>query len=457
MNNKNIIISLFLVIAISSGIFLSGCTNQPGITPGNQNNITQENISQNITPSNITSDNTSLIQYNHSINNTPINAVKFNNIVDANNQFAKDLYSRYKLEDKNIFFSPYSISSALAMTYEGAKGRTAEEMQAVLHLPNDKEQIRNDFVSIYTEINKADKPYKLTTANALWAQTNFPFYEDYFNTVNTYYDGKVTNLNFKTDTENSRLTINGWVENKTNDRIKNLIPKNVLSVDTRLVLTNVIYFKANWSNKFSAEDTRDGLFTLNSGDTVIAKMMHQTGQYNYAETNNFQILEMNYAGNDLSMLIILPKEDKMNTVDAMFTPEKLIEWKTSLETKKVIVTMPKFTFESTYEMSEDLKAMGMPTAFMPFNADFTGMYNQTKTDGENLYISAVIHKTFIEVAENGTEAAAATAVIMTSATAMPPTEIPKVFNANHPFIFIIQQKATGNILFMGRLSDPTSK
>ena len=166
--------------------------------------------------------------------NNQNSVVLTNGIVDANNQLAMDLYSKYKSKEENLFYSSYSISSALAMTYEGAKGKTAEEMQAVLHLPNDKEKIHSDFASIFTEINKADKSYQLTTANALWAQNDYPFREDYFKTVDDYYSGKVTNLDFKTDTENSRVTINNWVEDKTNDKIKDLIPKGILTSDTRL-------------------------------------------------------------------------------------------------------------------------------------------------------------------------------------------------------------------------------
>ncbi|MFH1364235.1 MAG: serpin family protein [Candidatus Aenigmatarchaeota archaeon] len=368
---------------------------------------------------------------------------------EQNNMFALDLYNRYKSEDGNLFFSPYSISSALSMTYEGAKGQTAEEMQAVLHLPDDKNKIRADFVSIYDELNKADKSYKLTAANALWAQEDYPFVDEYFNVVDEYYDGKVTNLDFKTDTENSRVTINDWVEDKTNDKIKDLIPEGILSSATKLVLTNAIYFKANWSNQFDVENTWDGKFKLSSGQDVDARMMHKTTNYSYGETDNLQILEMDYIGNDLSMLIILPKDNKLNQVENDFSKEKLEDWKNNMQTEKVRVTLPKFKFETKYFMAEDLKEMGMPTAFRYPDADFTGM----SPTGE-LFISEVIHQTFIEVAEYGTEAAAATAVISGEGSAGP-TEEPKIFNADHPFIFIIQQKDSGNILFMGRMSDPS--
>lgn len=428
MNKKILTIGLILIVVVVLGIFLYWHATQPTPTPNNnQNQINQKN---------------------QSINNQASEVI-LNNVVDANNQFALDLYSKYKSKEGNMFFSPFSISSALAMTYEGAKGQTAKEMQAVLHLPNDKEKIRSGFVDINNELNKADKTYKLSVANALWAQKDYAFVDNYFNIVNDYYGGKVTNLDFEKDTENSRATINNWVENKTNDKIKDLIPRGILTPDTRLVLTNAIYFKANWSSQFDAEDTREGQFKLSSGTNTNVKMMHQTNNFNYGETSNLQILEMNYLGNDLSMLIILPKDNNLNDIENSLSKEKLDEWKESMQTKKVMVTLPKFKFETKYFMADDLKEMGMPTAFKYPDADFTGM----SPTGE-LYIGEVIHQTFVEVAEYGTEAAAATAVVM-KAGATQQQEEPKIFSADHPFIFVIQQKGTGNVLFMGRISDPT--
>ena len=389
-------------------------------------------------------------------NNQQNSVIITNGVVDANNQLAMDLYSKYKSKEENLFYSSYSISSALAMTYEGAKGKTAEEMQAVLHLPNDKEKIHSDFVSIFTEINKADKSYQLTTANALWAQIDYPFKEDYFKTVDDYYSGKVTNLDFKTDTENSRVTINNWVEDKTNEKIKDLIPQGILTPETRLVLTNAIYFKANWSSQFNAENTADGQFKLGSGASTTAEMMHQINDFKYGETKDLQILEMDYLGNDLSMLIILPKENNFNSLEDSISVASLASWKKNMDTEEVRISIPKFKFETKYFMAKDLKEMGMPTAFDGSLADFTGMWNRQRD--ENLYISQVIHQTFIEVAEAGTEAAAATAVIMAETSAGPgPVTKPKVFTADHPFIFIIQQKDTGNILFMGRVNNPTAQ
>jgi len=372
-----------------------------------------------------------------------------NNVVDANNQFALDLYLKYRSKEENIFFSPYSILSALSMTYEGARGVTASEMQAVLHLLNNKEIIHSDFFTISKKINKTDKSYKLAIANALWAQKDFTFLEDYFSTVEKYYGGKVTNLDFVSETEKSRQLINNWVEDKTNKKIKNLISQGVLNPLTRLVLTNAIYFKADWLTKFDGSDTHDQDFKLSSGSNVKVRMMNNTSSFNYGETNNLQFLEMPYVGNDLSMLIVLSKDNNLNNLDKSINIKNLTNWKKAMKVEKVVVSLPKFKFETKYLMAKDLKEMGMPTAFSD-DADFSGM-----TGKKDLYISEVIHQAFVEVAEYGTEAAAATAVVMKFMSAPMQPENLKVFNADHPFIFMIQDNQSGNILFLGRVADPT--
>lgn len=405
----------------------------------------------------------------------PINKQKTvlaNGVIEANNLFAIDLYNNYKSEGGNIFFSPYSISSALTMAYEGAMGNTAKEMQTALYLPDDKQKIHSDFVEINNNLNKTNKNYKLSVtnslwvrinnilnkknyelsvANALWLQKDYTLINSYVDIVDTYYGGKVANLDFKKDTENSRITINKWIEDKTNNKIKDLIPKGILLPDTRLVLTNAIYFKANWSNKFDTKDTIDGQFKLSSGINITAKMMNQVNYFNYGKTDDIQILEMDYLGNDLSMLVILPKENNLNKVENIFSEEKLNEWKNNMQKNRVAVTLPKFNFETKYFMAEDLKKIGIKTAFSYPDANFTGISPATtgSPNGE-LHISEVIHQAFIEVEEQGTEAAAATAVPM-----MMEVSTLKPFIADHPFIFIIQQKGSGNILFIGRMSNPS--
>lgn len=400
-----------------------------------------------------------LVQKNKILNPTPVTpntndtgatTKSIEDVVKANNQFAFDLYSQYKTKEGNIFFSPYSISTALAMTYEGAMGKTAEEMQSVFHFPQDENERRPAFAKIYNILNKEDKKYQLSTANALWAQKDYQFLVDYFNVVDKYYGGKVTNLDFVGDTENSRITINKWVEEQTNDKIKNLLPQGVIDAFTRLVLTNAIYFKGDWVKQFDKGNTREDTFWVGQSNSVKAKMMNLNGEkFNYAEVDNVQILELPYAGEELSMLVILPaaKEQGLSPVEASLDPEKLAEWKDKLVGTEVDVYLPKFKFETKYFMVGDLIKMGMLTAFSD-EADFSGM-----TGKKNLFISHVIHQAFVEVNEEGTEAAAATGVVMTKEISAGPRKTP-IFRADHPFIFLIQEKETGSILFIGRVSNP---
>ena len=386
------------------------------------------------------------------ISDTQLIPQEFETVIDANNQFAFDLYSEYKEEKGNIFFSPYSVSTALTMTYEGAMGKTAEEIQAVLRIPKDDEIRRLESAKIYDQINKNNNDYKLSTANALWAQKDYIFLEEYINNVEKYYGGKTTNLDFIAETETSRVIINDWVEDQTNDKIKNLISKGALDDRTRLVLTNAIYFKGTWILQFDKKDTKDENFKTDLGQTIKVPMMKLIGdsaRFNYAEVDKTQILELPYEGEDLSMLLILPEEDNLKKLERSISAEKLSDWRSALKKQRVDVYIPKFKFETKYFMAETLKEMGISDAFVFGAADFSQM------DGtKDLYISDVIHQAFVEVNEEGTEAAAATAVIMTWGSVGGEKAITPVFRADHSFIFIIQQKETGNILFIGRVSDP---
>jgi serpin B len=375
-------------------------------------------------------------------------------VVNANNQFAIDLYQKYKdmpeYEENNIFFSPYSISTALAMTYEGAKGQTADEIREVFHFPEEDNIRRPAFAKIYNEINKEDKKYQLSTANALWAQKDYPFLDEYFSTTKKYYGSKIKNLDFVKETEKSRLTINKWVEEQTNDKIKELLPKDppVITPDTTLVLTNAIYFKGDWALKFDKNKTIEDDFKISPLKTVKAQMMSLTGEkarFNYAETEQAQILELPYEGDQLSMLILLPKEDNLESLENSLNIDQLNVWRNRLRGTRIDIYLPKFKFETKYFMAKDLADMGMQDAFSS-SADFSGM-----TGKRDLFISEIIHQAFVEVNEEGTEAAAATAVVVLKSCVI----IPNIFKADHPFIFIIQQKDTGNILFLGRMMDPS--
>lgn len=382
-------------------------------------------------------------------------------VVDANNEFAFDIYSKLdEGEDGNVFYSPYSISSAIAMTYEGAKGQTAEEIKSVFHFPG-VEILRPNFGAIYNEINKADKGYELKTGNALWVQQDYPFLEDYKERIEKHYGGKAANLDFVGETELSRETINSFIEDQTNNKIKDLLSKGVVSPDTRMVLTNAIYFKGTWEWEFDKGDTRDGNFIIGKDDFFEVQMMHMDpdkARFNYSDLEKMQILELPYRGGDVSMLIILPKQgydydlETGERIESYYTLEdielssgKLEEYKSQMrETKLDSISLPKFEFDSKYSMGKTLSALGMPTAFTS-SADFSGM------DGTgNLAINDVIHQAYVKVDEKGTEAAAATGIFMDVTSAMPRN----FFRADHPFVFLIQERKTGNILFMGRVTDP---
>ncbi|MBU4023372.1 serpin family protein [Patescibacteria group bacterium] len=378
----------------------------------------------------------------------------FDNVAEANNQFAMDYYSYLKDSTSgNIFFSPFSISTALAMTYEGARGQTAEEMESVFYFPKDNDVRKQEYLAVMNEINKEDKEYELHTANALWAQEDYSFLQEYFDLVEEYYGGKVTNMDFKKNALESCSIINNWVEEKTNGKIKDLIPPEAINELTRLVLTNAVYFKGEWVRQFNEDDTREENFRISDNEFIMTPMMRRTdeeAEFNYAENNELQILEMAYSGEEISMLILLPKDDDLERLENSLSAKSLLEWKKGLKEQRVEVYIPKFKFETKYFMANDLKEMGMPIAFSG-SADFSGM-----TGDKDLLISQVIHQAFVEVNEEGTEAAAATAVVMELSSAGGIDLKPKIpiFRANHPFIFLIQHNETGNILFMGRVINP---
>jgi len=375
-------------------------------------------------------------------------------VANANNKFAFDFYKQLTKESDDIFFSPYSISSALAMTYEGANGETAQEMKQVLHFP-DTEILRPNFASIYNTINKKEKKYELRTGNALWVQKDYKFLPGYFTTVENYYGGKAVNLDFVNETELSRNTINTFIEEQTNNRIKELLPQGSLGADTRLVLTNAIYFKGSWKDEFEKKNTKERDFKTPTG-TIQVPMMFMAPKselkFNYFENEELQAIELPYKDKELSMIIFLPKsEDGLSNLENEMDFEKFSEWISNLKSTIVDeIYFPKFEFEIFTEVVGPLKELGMSTAFYSGSADFSKI-----TGNVDLYISDILHKAFIKVDEEGTEAAAATAVIMRVTSAGP--ELQKViFKADHPFMFLIKENSTGTILFMGRITDPSS-
>ena len=365
----------------------------------------------------------------------------------AMNGFSFEMYNELGINsDENVFFSPYSIFVALAMTYEGAHGDTAAQMKNVLGFEQNDEVSLCSFGRIYNLLN-IDSEYTLNTANALWTMKDYPFLEEYLSFIDNYYMGKATDVDFTNPSEAAEI-INSWVEENTGGKIEDMLSSSDINPSTVLILSNAIYFKGLWMTQFDIEDTVDRDFEITPTDMVQVPTMVLTGSegsFNYSETDDLQILELPYKGDDVSMIIILPKENNISSVEQMFNNENLATWMDSMYPTNVDIYLPKFTHKTEYNLKEMLIAMGMDIAFSP-DADFSGMNGYG-----DLFIEKVLHKAFIEVNEKGTEAAAATTVHILERAA---PEQPKIFDANHPFIYLIQHKETETILFMGKVVDP---
>lgn len=363
------------------------------------------------------------------------------NVIDANNQFALDFYSQVTDDQKdNVFFSPWSISTAFSIAYEGARGTTANEIEDVFGFVTDDEQRRTSFELIHEDLNQNDAKYKLNIANALWLAPDFEPYPEYVNTAKNYYNSEVDTVNFA---KNGVDIINDWVTAKTEGKIEELFEPGSLDSLTRLVITNAIYFNGTWVFPFEKELTTEEEFFVNAANIVNVQMMnHEHSLYlNYTETEQLGILELPYEGDRLSMIILLPREiDGVTSLEDSLSAEKIAEWKDNLIERKVRVQMPKFTMETEYDLVPELKELGINAAFGP--ADFSGISNT------GLYIDQAIHKAFVDVNEVGTEAAAATGIAMRESG-------PQEFRADHPFMFLIQDNETGMILFIGKIVDPS--
>jgi serpin B len=373
--------------------------------------------------------------------------------VNGSNAFAVDLYAQLSKQPGNLFFSPESISTAFGMAYAGARGQTATQMQQVFHFTLPPDRLHPAMGALLAGMNAQHKDYELHVADALWAQQDSNFEESYLKLVQSDYGAGLHKVNFKISPDTVRATINAWVEKQTNDKIKDLIGQGALNTSTRLVLTNAIYFKGDWQDPFDAQATQKDEFHLSATQWVMTPMMHRTGGYRYYDGGTFQALELPYAGNEISMVVLLPKQtDGLTALEQSFTSGVAGEWIQKLEpVDKVILTLPSFTMTQQFELSGALSAMGMAQAFSG-SADFSGM-----TGKPEFSISAAIHKAYIDVNEKGTEAAAATAVVM-YATAMrreAPEPPPIVFRADHPFLFILLDTKSGSMLFLGRVADPT--
>ena len=371
-------------------------------------------------------------------------------VAQGSNAFAVDLYGVLREAKGNIFFSPYSISTALAMTWAGARENTAAQMAKVLHVDLPPERLHRAFSALIAEINKAGgEGCQLSVANALWGQNGYGFLDGFLKLLRQHYAAELTEVDFVRATEAARKAINDWVAQQTNDKIKDLIQPGVLDALTRLVLTNAVYFKGDWADPFDKEATADGPFWLSADKSVEVPMMNQTGDFAYAESDQCQVLELPYAGDALSTVVVLPRaRDGLARLEAELTEQKLADWLARPRRRKVVVTIPRFKLTSQFGLVPTLKKLGMTDAFSVPPADFSGMNGRL-----DLFISAVIHKAYVDVNEEGTEAAAATAVVVMLG-GVPPREERTVFRADHPFIFLIRHNPSGSILFIGRLANP---
>jgi serpin B len=378
------------------------------------------------------------------------------------------MYQNLAGADGNLFFSPYSISTALAMTYAGARGETERQMADTLHFTlsqaslhaafhlldaalKSRGKVTTDVLSPDGEIIQEELDgFRLNIANALWGQEGYSFLSEFLDILAAYYGSGLNTLDFINEPEESRLAINRWASDQTEGRIKDIIPPGVINAFTKLVLANAIYFNAHWQHQFGEHNTRDGVFHLLDGSDVTTPMMLQEEDFSYAEGDNYQAIRLPYLGNEFAMTVLLPEEGQFEDFENSLNAATLDDITHKLASTHVALTLPKFQFESSFQLSQALSELGMPAAFSG-RADFSGM-----TGNKNLFIGAVLHKSFVAVDEKGTEAAAVTAVIMTVISAPGPPPVTVNFTADRPFIFLIQDIDTGSILFIGRVLNPTA-
>jgi serpin B len=377
-------------------------------------------------------------------------------VVRGGNEFAFDLYAKLRADkDGNLFFSPQSISTALAMTYAGARGDTAKQMAGVLHFDLPPGKLHPAQAALLNYLNAIGQrgDVKLSVANRLWGQQGYKFLKDFTTLLKSEYGAGLEQLDFA-QSEAARQTINAWVEKATADKIKDLIPDGVLDSLTRLVLTNAVYFKGDWEEAFDKKLTKPHDFHLTATSKAEGvPLMFQKHDYRYAQgkfaaDQGLKLIELPYKGNELSMVVLLPDEiDGLAKLEKNLTADNVQKWLDAAQTTEVKLWLPKFKMTDEFQLGNILSAMGMTDLFDRMKADLSGM-----DDKKDLFVSAVLHKAFVDVNEQGTEAAAATGAVVTLKAAVP-QETP-TFRADHPFVFLIRDNATGAILFMGRVVDP---
>ena len=369
-------------------------------------------------------------------------------VANANNQFAIDLYQQInkqaKQAENNIFFSPYSLSTAMAMLYAAAEGETKHQIQKTFHYPTPA-ILNPNSAALYNQFNKPNPNYDLSTVNDLWMRQGLSPIQNYLHTVQRYYGGKVTNLDFKNSPEPSRQTINKTIAKHTKQMIPELLAKDSIKADTAAVLTNAVYFKSEWAQPLGLRGSTQPFYNLN-GTTTDTNFMYSIESFDYMEDERVQVVELPYKGDELSMLVVLPKSKEaaaMQKLIANLSTAQINKWTERLESKEIFLNMPKFKLEQIYKMESILTEMGMPIAFSN-KADFS-LFN----DKLPLAVDSVIHKAVVEVDEKGTVAAAATSIVVRVVSASYNAEL----TADHPFMFMIKDSKTDAILFLGQVNN----
>jgi serpin B len=378
-----------------------------------------------------------------------VQAKDMGDVVLGSNRFAFELYQRLRTGHGNLFFSPASISMALALTYAGAAGETEAEMAKALHF-RSKAAVNAGMSSLWNRWQAADERhgFRVRLANRLWAQKRYSFLPEYMEMLRTNYGAEPVRLDFAHQAELARQTINRWVEEQTEKRIVDLIPSGEGLKDARLVLTNAVYFHGEWSKRFEKSLTQDADFHVSPDRTVKTRLMNRQDRYPYVAVDGMQLLQLPYGDKSLSMVVLLPRDSAgLGKLEAKLTDTKLDKWLDAVRPRQVNVFLPRFKTTAEFQMRDTLAAMGMGSAFDQAKADFSAM-----TGKRELCVSALIHKAFADVNEEGTEAAAASAVIAGARSASGP---PPVFRADHPFVYLICDTRNGAVLFLGRVVDPS--
>jgi serpin B len=383
-----------------------------------------------------------------------VSGKEVSDLVRGSSRFAFDLFHELRTATRNVFFSPYSISQALAMTYAGARGDTETQMGEVLHFDPTGQEIHSVLNWLELELDERDQlppPFEgegvtLNLANAVWGQQGYGFLQDYLDTLAVNYGAGLRLVDFAGHPEGSRLAINDWVSDETKGRIEDLLPQSAIDSETRLVLTNAIDFKAPWLHPFDEGQTRDEPFTTLAGALVTVPVMHRAGTFPYARFDLGQAVELAYNGAQIAMVLLVPDAGEFETFEGGLDVDRYEEIVTALQDRRMDLGLPRFGFSCDVALPDALENLGMSEAFVPGSADFSGI-----DGGRTLFISGVHHQAFVAVNEAGTQAAAATAVVV-APTATP--DPPIMVTIDRPFVLIIRDIPTGCLLFVGSVLNP---